>query len=172
MAPHTLRTQYVLLQWGLDLSVEEGRQATGHRSSPNQLQWGLDLSVEEGIDGSSNPEMIQPLQWGLDLSVEEGEEISQTPQWQVWLQWGLDLSVEEGRVGLSNPRSGQRASMGPRPFSRGRFPCELRKDLVIVASMGPRPFSRGRMFPRSTSGVRDGGFNGASTFQSRKVRAS
>jgi len=50
------------------------------------------------------------------------------------LQWGLDLSVEEGAIGTGNNEVSPIASMGPRPFSRGRhravFQDHARQDLL------------------------------------------
>ena len=85
-----------------------------YRCDPEEwLQWGLDLSVEEGLVGSK---------------VYDGD------AWSVPLQWGLDLSVEEGAIGTGNNEVSPIASMGPRPFSRGRhravFQDHARQDLL------------------------------------------
>ena len=108
------------LQWGLDLSVEEGRRRWLCRLHLYRLQWGLDLSVEEGSPA-------------LDLAAESPE-----------LQWGLDLSVEEGHKHRWPVFGSFWASMGPRPFSRGRLVVSHPVLPDNLASMGPRPFSRGR----------------------------
>ena len=140
--------------------------------------------------------LLLVLQWGHGLSaVEDG---SDAPRWHLGrcrrLQWGHGHStVEDGRApraGAAGPggfngatafrpwkttaigvgaTSADAASMGPRPFGRGRQPttrqydCQLDElqwghgqsaveDEVggsnplgpIAASMGPRPFDRGR----------------------------
>ena len=60
------------------------------------------------------------------------------------LQWGRDLSVAEGQPARDIFPATQRASMGPRPFGRGRLYTELGEPDSELASMGPRPFGRGR----------------------------
>ena len=132
-----------------------------------------------------------PLQWGRDLSVAEGKDQAGFIVDVHVLQWGRDLSVAEGawRAQISDAPGG--ASMGPRPFGRGRvWRCPLRAGRVS-ASMGPRPFGRGRrqaarlpaegmtlQWGRDLS-VAEGSlsaqgaapqvcFNGAATFRSRK----
>ena len=84
------------------------------------------------------------------------------------LQWGRDLSVAEGPSWRPDPPTTCPASMGPRPFGRGRGIARLLagekaqlqwgRDLSVAeggrgrrgrggrqqASMGPRPFGRGR----------------------------
>ena len=61
------------------------------------------------------------------------------------LQWGRDLSVTE-------------TSPNDSPCSRGE-----------LASMGPRPFSHGNGDPFAGYAVAVERFNGAATFQSRKL---
>ena len=84
------------------------------------------------------------------------------------LQWGRDLSVAEGACIARRRLPNEAASMGPRPFGRGRITTTRRagmiselqwgRDLSVAegryaaaraiagrtASMGPRPFGRGR----------------------------
>ena len=85
------------------------------------------------------------------------------------LQWGRDLSVAEGPAARCHVRHAPRASMGPRPFGRGRSTIVQNTDRrgarfngaatfrsrkggggvdgippIDRASMGPRPFGRGR----------------------------
>ena len=155
------------------------------------------------------------LQWGRDLSVAEGKQAHRMPDGLIGLQWGRDLSVAEGRWSPSRqwPGSGfngaatfrsrkeaewppaqarPRASMGPRPFGRGRLTTARATRAARHASMGPRPFGRGRAPATGTmpstswlqwgrdlsvaegsSGIGKAGgrhsFNGAATFRSRKV---
>jgi len=92
------------------------------RTSRRRLQWGLDLSVEEGPLWRICFSPIPTLQWGLDLSVEEGTRAV-----------GCRIPVCAGFNGASTFQSRKvddatiaatkawNASMGPRPFSRGRF---------------------------------------------------
>ena len=133
------------------------------------------------------------------------------------LQWGRDRSVAESRVlcrafraspafnGAATVRSRKAvriglekgllvASMGPRPFGRGRYHffayphkktlLQWGRDLSVAegtiarisgglsrgASMGPRPFGCGRPLPHRTRSTRRCRFNGAATFRSRKVQ--
>ena len=87
------------------------------------------------------------------------------------LQWGRDLSVAEGLDFRQRTERRLNASMGPRPFGRGRCArpsARLRRP--AEASMGPRPFGRGRrsfVWVMRHEAVR---FNGAATFRSRKAR--
>ena len=107
------------------------------------------------------------------------------------LQWGRDLSAAEGRRPASRsarrcgfngaatfrPRKAGRrarrndvgpASMGPRPFGRGRKWRGGAAPLAMHASMGPRPFGRGRS-ARTREYSTSACFNGAATFRPRKV---
>ena len=88
----------VVLQWGRDLSVAETRAGVRRGLGPGALQWGRDLSVAETDLRSARAAWKAKLQWGRDLSVAE--------TWQMWLTWAFSLL---------------RASMGPRPFSRGNM---------------------------------------------------
>ena len=60
------------------------------------------------------------------------------------LQWGRDLSVAEGVCICHHGRAHHKASMGPRPFGRGRLEDAEVAGVMLQASMGPRPFGRGR----------------------------
>ncbi len=61
-----------LLQWGLDLTVEESlRESAVCHKSFVWLQWGLDLTVEESALAANSDVVVDQLQWGLDLTVEE-----------------------------------------------------------------------------------------------------
>ena len=85
------------------------------------------------------------LQWGRDLSVAEGRDCEEHIAPVMPLQWGRDLSVAEGRS------------------SRAPGRCH------VDASMGPRPFGRGRTSGCARSTRSRGCFNGAATFRSRKA---
>ena len=135
----------------------------------------------------------RPLQWGRDLSVAEGTPPRGTATAFPRLQWGRDLSVAEGSSGEPSDRIPS-ASMGPRPFGRGRVDADTWAWIADAASMGPRPFGRGRpgaqtalvdMKGHASMGPRPFGrgrpqapprgleslasFNGAATFRSRKA---
>ena len=135
------------------------------------LQWGRDLSVAETWTGA-----------GLCVSSES-------------FNGAATFQSRKPRAGASWHRlSARQASMGPRPFSRGnwhrrkslrRMSVELQwgRDLSVAetshsprgrspegpASMGPRPFSRGNERIRYQRTLAPSGFNGAATFQSRKL---
>ena len=93
---YMLRFGLMMLQWGRDLSVAEGRCVPGSVITAGGLQWGRDLSVAEGANKQYRPRVPDKLQWGRDLSVAEGGAV------------GPDVDGVHG------------ASMGPRPFGRGR----------------------------------------------------
>ena len=108
------------------------------------------------------------------------------------LQWGRDLSVAEGcRQTLGGDRQ-RPASMGPRPFGRGRGPTELSalglgtlqwgRDLSVAEGVSARTrrarreklqwgrdlsVAEGRK--RHTKSSFPTSFNGAATFRSRKA---
>ena len=84
------------------------------------------------------------------------------------LQWGRDLSVAEGVGPCEGLRGGGNASMGPRPFGRGRETKHYRPRPALPASMGPRPFGRGRCTATAEIITEAASFNGAATFRSRK----
>ena len=108
------------LQWGRDLSVAEGARQAAMYEEGLELQWGRDLSVAEGsYPMAERPYGIQ-LQWGRDLSVAEGARRRAYSRCRVRLQWGRDLSVAEGSRPLRRGPAAGLASMGPRPFGRGR----------------------------------------------------
>ena len=108
------------LQWGRDLSVAEGpscRQKAARYTCG--LQWGRDLSVAEGLFARVHGRSRTPLQWGRDLSVAEG------PPHNRGL---LPCACFNGAATFRSRKEGHHrqheahahASMGPRPFGRGR----------------------------------------------------
>ena len=146
------------------------RILTMHVSGPiEELQWGRDLSVAEGTrraasstcwagfngaatfrsrkDGCA-PKALRPsatLQWGRDLSVAEGYY-----DIRLLLLWHCFNGAATFRSRKAN-RSAQQAeqliaSMGPRPFGRGRRMRDVGARVANAASMGPRPFGRGRYY--------------------------
>ena len=132
------------LQWGRDLSVAD----TGSLC--------LELSRRSSFNGAATFQSRTPAV----------DRVCQTPHGV--LQWGRDLSVADTGRDARRLRAARRASMGPRPFSRGHARRRPGQDLPLLrfngaatfqsrtrgadrrmgaypsqASMGPRPFSRG-----------------------------
>ena len=183
------------------------------------LQWGRDLSVAEGLRRRAGAEKREasmgPRPFGRGrgtirrpgggrsgggfngAATFRSRKASYTTRGRSTspLQWGRDLSVAEGRGGGPPIPPCRKASMGPRPFGRGRVGIAGGVLFQLVASMGPRPFGRGRAQPpgiprlflkrlqwgRDLS-VAEGSrflrigsgyhcFNGAATFRSRKEDA-
>ena len=62
----------------------------------------------------------QELQWGRGLSAAEGAERKRKAAAAAALQWGRGLSAAEGVRPQEAHGHGRDASMGPRPFGRGR----------------------------------------------------
>ena len=112
----------IKLQWGRDLSVAEGILSYLLESTFLVLQWGRDLSVAEGWSHRDYPQPYWALQWGRDLSVAEGTARREYYVVANLLQWGRDLSVAEGEYHGKGIVAMENASMGPRPFGRGRRP--------------------------------------------------
>ena len=179
------------LQWGRDLSVAEGLAVIETSMRASALQWGPRPFGRGRPSVMGRILLVQfALQWGRDLSVAEGTACTAGSFGRGLLQWGRDLSVAEGDRARGGPPAGARfngaatfrsrkdaewedlpdaeaASMGPRPFGRGRgytnmfsfftLPLQWGRDLSVAEGAGPRgpAASRGR-------------FNGAATFRSRK----
>ena len=157
------------LQWGRDLSVAEGRRRPPEPAAKNPLQWGRDLSVAEGphcsarrgrqhgFNGAATfrsrkvipPPMPTPpatsFNGAATFRSRKGARRRRSGGAGATLQWGRDLSVAEGRRADFAPPDHYMASMGPRPFGRGRLIVGLAPISVWRASMGPRPFGRGRV---------------------------
>ena len=109
------------------------------------------------------------LQWGRDLSVAEGRTVSSTSSRQRHgLQWGRDLSVAEGRYRFARSLHGSAASMGPRPFGRGRLAPSLTEWKSQKSFNGAATFRSRKEPGLATTGMLPGCFNGAATFRSRK----
>ena len=86
------------------------------------------------------------------------------------LQWGRDLSVAEG-TSRRKPRRGRGlASMGPRPFGRGRSSRTRAAVKMIACFNGAATFRSRKVFQRFRISALKCCFNGAATFRSRKVR--
>ena len=157
------------LQWGRDLSVAEGSGAQGPQGPPGPASMGprpfgrgrwfrAPTPTEQGR-ASMGP---RPFGRGRRVIACGGRLFRvrfngaatfrsrkacyaiQKVEREDLLQWGRDLSVAEGSSSGSNDTNFRVASMGPRPFGRGR----ARKNPTMA---------------------RVPGFNGAATFRSRKV---
>ena len=183
----------VRLQWGRDLSVAEGSwlaaKARGrHTASMGPRPFG------RGRARMPMPDRARSLmlQWGRDLSVAEGLNSARRRARPSRLQWGRDLSVAEGS-GIARAVAAKRiASMGPRPFGRGRDTewngaapntlLQWGRDLSVAegwgralagAESGSLQWGRdlsvaeGRQAQRRMSVCSR--FNGAATFRSRKA---
>ena len=160
------------------------------------LQWGRDLSVAEGC-WRCRPTAPRCRRFNGAATFRSRKAVKDLRRLYALyaLQWGRDLSVAEGDDSISRTPSTGRASMGPRPFGRGRRTFGAADYLAHRASMGPRPFGRGRQMPsniravhgQASMGPRPFGrgrqicavcrpkrgprFNGAATFRSRKAAA-
>ena len=83
------------------------------------------------------------LQWGRDLSVAEGNMDAVGADDAAKLQWGRDLSVAEGPYGPCPPAT--TAGFNGAATFRSRKAAKARQVRTLhAASMGPRPFGRGR----------------------------
>ena len=98
-----------------------------------------------------------------------------TPPWPVHavtvrLQWGRDLSAAEGGT-TWRPRGSRAhgfngaATFRPRKARQTPSPAPAPSP----ASMGPRPFGRGRFGRRPPRPTTPSSFNGAATFRPRKA---
>ena len=86
------------------------------------LQWGHRLSAMEGSQpGTEWASEANGLQWGHRLSAMEGLVVFLLLRWLRLLQWGHRLSAMEGPQLRIQRRDVGMASMGPSPFSDGRF---------------------------------------------------
>ena len=182
-----------MLQWGRDLSVAEGRRYRQGRRivhsfngaatfrSRKEKPWTPPAGrTTSGFNGAAtfrsrkgySTRRSPPPQQGFNGAATFRSRKGRAPRWgasgMALLQWGRDLSVAEGATLISDLRRVLKASMGPRPFGRGRSAAaptvvwmsrgfngaatfRSRKvgesagiEEVIMASMGPRPFGRGR----------------------------
>ena len=114
------------------------------------------------------PCLLPPLQWGRDLSVAEGGYLSPHAIAHWSLQWGRDLSVAEGVQILVRVRLGLPRFNGAATFRSRKVRSHAKAGRCAMASMGPRPFGRGRSISRNSANGRLKRFNGAATFRSRK----
>ena len=126
----------------------DGRRATG-RSWPASRQ--ASMGPSPFSDGRTDANLTGvklegALQWGHRLSAMEGMWSQTLHQPLEKLQWGHRLSAMEGRPYDRGTTIHEKASMGPSPFSDGRFRHSELSERDCLASMGPSPFSDGRSY--------------------------
>ena len=116
-------------QWGRDRLAAEGRptRRVGRRPATASMgprpfgrgRHGL------GMGGGAG----RRRQWGRDRLAAEGSLALAMARSAAWRQWGRDRLAAEGSLDAAQDRSDKKASMGPRPFGRGRryisFSCRL-----------------------------------------------
>ena len=95
------------------------------------------------------PNSLPPLQWGRDLSVAESVARSRAISRRATCSSSASMGPRPFSRGKRRKhkllaRDSARASMGPRPFSRGKRESHAAGVTRRPASMGPRPFSRGK----------------------------
>ena len=166
-----------VLQWGRDLSAAEGRRRRRRRRRVASASMGprpfgrgrlaptggrawkcvcfngaatfrprkaivefYPMSLFASFNGAAT---FRPRKVGITKTIE---------QMTKGLQWGRDLSAAEGSPRPTEPPAPAPASMGPRPFGRGRPVHCPDWHWDRHASMGPRPFGRGRL-----AATQDGG---------------
>ena len=112
--------------------------------------------------------LARTLQWGRDLSAAEGPRPAPASLPARRASMG-PRPFGRGRSATAAPaKPPAKASMGPRPFGRGRWPERGSGPPPLPASMGPRPFGRGRRKCVRAMKTKTIGFNGAATFRPRK----
>ena len=108
------------------------------------------------------------LQWSRDLSVAETERGGEPPISSPRLQWSRDLSVAETCTRFNKIDFVYLASMEPRPFSRGDHGNRNRCRRRSARFNGAATFQSRRLTRAADGLVRGLSFNGAATFQSRR----
>ena len=155
-------------QWGRDRLAAEGVVFGVMIVMSAARQWGRDRLAAEGcaprrLHATAMVASMGPRPFGRGRPCPRP-----TPQFHHARQWGRDRLAAEGSVvyprlvgrpGVNGaatvwPRKGRSvrpgagrqalASMGPRPFGRGRRRRRCPRRELPPASMGPRPFGRGR----------------------------
>ena len=110
----------LLLQWGRNLIVAEGRLfLRGRRALAASMGPQLDSCgrlVLQQLD-----RLFSVLQWGRNLIVAEGRQRDRAPCPPRGLQWGRNLIVAEGQAPQAHELGAGRASMGPQLDSCGRL---------------------------------------------------
>ena len=134
------------LQWGRDLSVAEGAGLDG----PRRSRHGASMGPRPFGRGRRRPRAALPCLCGL-------------------LQWGRDLSVAEGGGPPAGSRRGIECFNGAATFRSRKADLYHLPGQAWRASMGPRPFGRGRQTDGARTPAHMGGFNGAATFRSQKA---
>ena len=167
------------LQWGRNLPVAEISTATHGLAKPDRrivASMGPQPSSRGNLFGYANGSRIENIM-GFNGAATFQSRKSHPPicgaSSSYLLQWGRNLPVAEicrYSRGIAR-RLLEHASMGPQPSSRGnRTNPSCNVACAERASMGPQPSSRGNSAPEKLEQVcRICGFNGAATFQSRKL---
>ena len=141
-----------MLQWGRDLSVAEGPPPPPPKSGCFYcmlLQWGRDLSVAEGLPF--------PTLHGISPGGFNGAATFRSRK----------APPRRGAAGGSASFNGAATFRSRKVHARGRPGHDGNS-----ASMGPRPFGRGRPAVSSAYSPRSICFNGAATFRSRKAEGA
>ena len=110
-----------------------------------KLQWGRDLSAAEGRKRSVMSMIALRFNGAATFRPRKDPRGQPANRGQFVLQWGRDLSAAEGAAASTSPLRTLPASMGPRPFGRGRFGARDQDSRPPVS------------------------FNGAATFRPRKA---
>ena len=109
------------------------------------------------------------LQWSRDLSVAETLRHRSHRYFHRRFNGAATFQSRRPRRQREELGSTNLASMEPRPFSRGDSSIHALVMSARKASMEPRPFSRGDNEGSPYENIRLPGFNGAATFQSRRL---
>ena len=179
-------------QWGRDRLAAEGCRGLASDPANDRRQWGRDRLAAEGASPySPRSASFRGVNGAATVWPRKGGGGPRRQFRLVMRQWGRDRLAAEGPH-CRPPYRRPFASMGPRPFGRGRlgstassFDCKQRqwgRDRLAAegpcthytatthpASMGPRPFGRGRYEPRARLRYLHG-VNGAATVWPRKGR--
>ena len=135
-----------MLQWGLDLPVEETRPAGTTRAHLDRASMGPRPSGRGNTLGSVR---LSPHVRSFNgaSTFRSRKHPSALPRFasRARLQWGLDLPVEETRHRAVASEVVAAASMGPRPSGRGNFPisCSMPCALKLQWGLDLRVLSAG-----------------------------
>ena len=108
------------------------------------LQWGRDLSVAEGALASILIEANSVLQWGRDLSVAEGPSRARRTRRRAPGFNGAATFRSRKDAGPRNGRQPSTRFNGAATFRSRKGAHARPAGARRLASMGPRPFGRGR----------------------------
>ena len=139
-------TRPAKLQWGRDLSVAEGRgptekspQKRGASMGPRPFGRGRLITTRRAPEPCHGFNGAATFRSRKDVGA-----IRLATQKVLGFNGAATFRSRKGRrVPQGGKRKGS-ASMGPRPFGRGRYTLNQWRVAMSKASMGPRPFGRGR----------------------------